>query len=226
MLAIIELLRRKDNMTREEFQADWLNNQAETVMRIPGLKSYEQNSILLKEESDAPHESLDGDGISIMRFQSLSDLILATQSKEYRQMLETRSSDSVKSVAVLEHQSIPYTEGDCIKKISFLERRSSTTTDFDFAREWFVRHSQCMYQMPRDVVRGYTQHLVLDRRVDNTPVKDTVLPIDGILELFFTNQDDLKAAFASPPGQETIRHRKEFMKSVTPFIVRSKEFLL
>jgi hypothetical protein len=72
-------------------------------------------------------------------------------------------------------------------------------------------------------IEGYRQNLVIERQaVKGTPCDYNDLPVDGVVELWFTSADTLNQAFASPQGVQTMAHAKSFIDEITTFIVETR----
>ena len=112
--------------------------------------------------------------------------------------------------------------GKLLKRMSTLKRRPDVTEE-DFRREWKV-HADHVRRMPG--VAGYRQNVIVAReRVKGQPCGYADLPIDGIVELWFDDTGTLDAAFASPPGQATMKHATTFLAEITAFVVSEHQVL-
>jgi hypothetical protein len=49
------------------------------------------------------------------------------------------------------------------------------------------------------------------------------LPIDGIVELWFTDIDSLNAGFTSDAGKTLMTHASEFLAEISTFLVETHE---
>lgn len=229
MISCITLFRKKDGITPEALKDLMQGEYAEKCLSVKGLHGYEQNYVFLKELGDAYHEDVTADAFTIERYDTLHEYEEAMKSTEYKIVLAARDAFSchTESFTCLENVSIPCNiTPDCKKKISLLQRTAPKVSFEDYTREWLVIHSGCMIKMPKDIFFGYNQHLVIDRMVSGKHVPYEENPVDGILELYFSDAAAVSNAFkTTPEGQLTVSHRKEFMCGVDPFLVDFKIFL-
>jgi uncharacterized protein (TIGR02118 family) len=106
-----------------------------------------------------------------------------------------------------------------IKRMSLLRRRPDVD-EATFEREWRVEHARLVKLTPG--VRGYRQNLVIGREaVKGTPCGYDELPIDGVVELWFSSTDELNQAFASPQGVTLMNHATVFIDEITTFMVET-----
>jgi len=78
-------------------------------------------------------------------------------------------------------------------------------------------------------VKDYTQALVFDRsHTRGKPATYEDLPINGIVELWFTDEDSLNAGFVSDAGKTLMTHATEFIAEISTFLwsKRTKSFEL
>ena len=228
MISRITMFRKRSDMDSESFGGYMDKVHAEKCLAVPGIYGYEQNLVLLKEKGDAYSEDVTADAITIERFKALYEYEKAVNSKEYKAVEADIPGFAEYSEAYvcLENVSIPLRPAESYqKKITLLGRTEEKLSFEDYTREWLVVHSGCMLNMPADVFFGYNQHLIIDRLVNGEHVSYERLPSDGILELYYSEAEAVAHAFAATPeGQMTVAHRKEFMSRVNPFRVRCKVF--
>ena len=73
---------------------------------------------------------------------------------------------------------------------------------------------------------GYTQNVVVDRyRTMTEKATRDELPVDGIVELWFPDADAIVNAFASAQAGITQTHAKDFIATITTFLVESRRLL-
>lgn len=83
-----------------------------------------------------------------------------------------------------------------IKKMSLLERRPDVDPEM-FQREWTEVHAELVRSMQG--VKGYTQNIVFDRNVgQGRSIQNKIVPIEGIVELWFPDISSLEVAFGLP----------------------------
>jgi uncharacterized protein (TIGR02118 family) len=105
--------------------------------------------------------------------------------------------------------------------MSTLKRRPDVSTE-KFKEEWFDVHSVLVKRLPQ--VKGYTQNLIFDRSFGRSKAaRYEELPIDGIVELWFSDVDSLNAGFASDAGNTLMTHASEFIAEISTFLVETHE---
>jgi hypothetical protein len=67
--------------------------------------------------------------------------------------------------------------------------------------------------------------VVVREREKGKPCDHDTLPIDGIVELWFKDEQTLQDAFASPPGQDAMAHAKTFLGDITAFLVAERRIV-
>jgi uncharacterized protein (TIGR02118 family) len=106
-----------------------------------------------------------------------------------------------------------------IKRMTTLKRRPDVSAE-KFQEEWFDVHSVLVKRLPQ--VKGYTQNLIFDRSHGRgKPATYNELPIDGIVELWFTDTDSLNEGFASDAGKTLMTHATEFIAAMSTFLVET-----
>ena len=128
----------------------------------------------------------------------------------------------MKLITAVQHVVIPKLTGfPLIKRMSTLKRRPDVSTE-KFKEEWFDVHSVLVKRLPQ--VKGYTQNLIFDRSFGRSKsARYEELPIDGIVELWFTDVDSLNAGFASDAGNTLMTHATEFIAEISTFLVETHE---
>jgi len=119
---------------------------------------------------------------------------------------------------------VPVTKGErLIKRMSTLKRRPDVSAE-KFQREWFDVHSELVKRLPE--VKGYTQNLIFDRSHGRgRPITYDEFPVDGIVELWFRDADDLESGFRSASGKTLMTHAEEFIAEISTFLVESHEIV-
>lgn len=92
-----------------------------------------------------------------------------------------------------------------VKFIAIVRRKEGL--DFaEFRRLWCEEHPALVLRMPG--VRGYTQNLAFKGATRDWPA-------DGVAEVWFDDQADVREAFASPEGAAANEHQNLFAGEVT-----------
>lgn len=222
MIVRMGILRKKENLSLDEFRKYWIENHGPLASKIPGLIKYTQNHVVNSSQMGIDYDrgNIIVDGFSQLWFEDEQDMELMLTS-EIGNLLsndEEKFIDDLKIIVA--KQNVVKTrskEKSLIKRMSILKRRS----DIDFATfqyEWNKVHAEHVLTMPG--IEGYVQNLVIDSSVKKGKViENNGLGIDGIVELWFKDPASLENAFASPNGQRTMKHATTFIEEITTFLV-------
>ena len=194
--------------------------------KLPGLRRYHQNHVVDREQRgiDYARGSHDFDGISELWFDDLPSMQRAFSSDLVEEVAADEASfiGDLKLVTAIQHQVVPVPKGArLIKRMSTLKRRPDVSLE-TFQHEWFQVHSVLVKRLPE--VKGYTQNLIFDRAHGRgKPASYDELPIDGIVELWFSDRESLDAGFNSPAGKTLMTHAEEFIAEISTFLVETHE---
>jgi len=109
---------------------------------------------------------------------------------------------------------------DIVKGYEYEKDQFVVMSEEDFRREWRI-HGDFVRKMPG--VSAYRQNVVVVReREKGKPCDYDTLPIDGIVELWFKDEQTLQDAFGSAAGQTTMAHAKTFLGDITAFLVAER----
>lgn len=216
------LLNKKDDWSSERFRTYWREHHAQLARQLPGLAGYHQNHVTDSVQRGITYkrgtESVDG--ISQLWFGDGATMDAAF-ARELGRRLVADEDHFIGRLRILVAE--PYTvveppaPGTALKRMSFLRRRPDVSPA-RFAHEWQAVHGPLVRNLPG--VRGYRQNLVVQRESPKGhPVGEELLPIDGVVELWFDDTASLDAAFASPQGVETMAHATTFIDAITTFLV-------
>ncbi|MBK7654470.1 MAG: EthD family reductase [Burkholderiaceae bacterium] len=216
------LINKPDDWSMARFRAHWRENHAPLAARLPGLREYVQNHVIDSEQRGISFkrgpEHLDG--LSQLTFDSLQSMRSAIATEVGPALIEDENLfiGRLRIVTVEPHVVIaPPAPGKTLKRMSLLRRREDVTPEV-FAYEWQAVHGPLVRQLPG--VLGYRQNLIVGRQSPKgVDVGYEGLPIDGIVELWFSDTDAINAAFGSPIGIETMAHAATFIGEITTFLV-------
>jgi uncharacterized protein (TIGR02118 family) len=220
------LLQKLTDLASDGFRKHWRERHGPLAAKLPGLRRYHQNHVVDREQRGISYArgGLDFDGFSELWFDDLPSMSEAVASDEIRVLAEdeTRFVADLKVISAVQHVVVPKPANDpLIKRMSTLKRRPDVSAD-KFAEEWFDVHSFLVKRLPE--VKGYTQNLIFDRSHGRgKPARYDELPIDGIVELWFTDLDSLNSAFASRAGKTLMTHAEEFIEEISTFLVEVQE---
>jgi uncharacterized protein (TIGR02118 family) len=221
------LLQQRADIDNGEFRKRWREGHGPIASKLPGLRRYHQNHVTDRQQRGITYArgALNFDGFSELWFDDVPSMQMAfvndNQVKELGED-EARFIGEMKLITAIQHVVIPKPKGvPLIKRMSTLKRRPDVSAD-KFKEEWFDVHSVLVKRLPQ--VKGYTQNLIFDRSHGRgKPATYNELPIDGIVELWFSDVDTLNSGFASDAGKTLMTHATEFISEISTFLVETHE---
>ena len=230
MISRINLLKRKEGTTAEQFAAYLTQAHAELLSMMPFLKGCDTN-VVVDNEQRSPFDrgSTEIDGYTEMYFDSYGDMARAMAAlgeaieTDYAQFADP---DVPALVAVKKVDTpVPAYLGDAklIKRMSFLGRKDEVSAA-TFQDEWWQMHSALVKTMTG--YAGYNQNLVIDRIVDGESAPYEKLPVDGVVEFWFENMKAFDECYGTPAFKRTGAHGAEFIDDITTYLVESQPIAL
>jgi uncharacterized protein (TIGR02118 family) len=226
MIVRMGLIEKRSEISSQAFRSHWRDRHGSIAAKLPGLRRYHQNHVVDRQQRGITYArgSSDFDGFSELWFDDLPSMQAALASEQVEKLAEDEKSfiGEIKFITAIQHVVIPKPTGvPLIKRMSTLKRRADVSAE-KFKAEWFDVHSLLVKRLPE--VKGYTQNLIFDRSHGRgKPAKYEDLPIDGIVELWFTDADSLNAGFASDAGNTLMTHATEFIAEISTFLVETDE---
>lgn len=225
MIVRMGFLTRKQGLTRDAFADHWRGGHGPIAARFPSLRGYVQNLVTDDSQLAIAHKRGDWsvDGISQLWFDDLDSMDRAIRAPGYAPALsdETAFIGDISLVACKTNVvKAPDKSLPLIKRMSILTRPPQMTAEA-FQHEWWGFHAEAVSKFPN--LAGYRQNLVVARgRTHDAAPSANELRIDGVVELFFRNVGDLKAAFASPAATVSQTHALQFIAEITTFLVEPR----
>ncbi len=103
-----------------------------------------------------------------------------------------------------------------IKRLGLLKKRPDLDVEA-FRRYWLEVHAPLIAAMPG--VRAYRQNHTVGSGPDvGAPLTEE--PIDGVVEIWFDDEDAMKRAYASPEGERVLADIPNFIDRLTVFVMR------
>lgn len=229
MLVRMGLLRRQPNLSPEAFRRHWRDVHGPLAARMPGLAAYHQNHVIDRRQLGVDHArgTWDIDGISELWFQDEAGMNGAVSSPAYRAVAEDEPSflAETRIVVVEQRTVIPFAKpaGPWIKRMSFLTRYPHLSAE-QFRYEWFEVHAPLVKAFP--TLLGYRQNLILARQKRPGQAGAYAdVPADGIVEMWFASEADLKASFDHEAAVRSQTHAHQFIAEISPFLVEVAEIV-
>lgn len=223
MIVRMGLLSRRPGTSPEGFRRYWREVHGPLAARLPGLRRYAQNLVTDRSQLAIDHArgAWDLDGISQLVFDDHAAMNTAAASPEMAPIGPDNDRFAVLRGILVTRPNpvVPVAEGPLVKRMSLLRRRPDIDAD-RFREEWFGFHARAVERFPG--LAGYTQNLVVARQAGGA-TDDAALPVDGVVEMWFRDVADLKAAFASPAAEISQRHARDFIAEITTFLVEPHE---
>ncbi|QDM17179.1 EthD family reductase [Tardiphaga sp. vice352] len=221
MIVRMGLSKKLPGLSTAEFRRHWREVHGPLAAKMPGLRAYHQNHIVDKTQLAIDHDrgNWDLDGISELWFDDLASMDRAIASDAYPPTVADSPRLIAATTVIVAEQTVvvPRADSPLIKRISILERRKGMSRD-EFRTEWLGKHAAMVADFP--LLAGYTQNLVIGRGQAPGIDDDTgEPPLDGIVEMWFRNQQDLCAAFRSPAADTSQAHALHFLETITAFLV-------
>jgi uncharacterized protein (TIGR02118 family) len=220
------LLQKRSDLGSQEFRTHWRDSHGPLAARLPGLRRYHQNYVVDREQRGITYARgvEDFDGFSELWFDDLPSMYAAFAAEQTQALGEDegRFIGELKIITAVQHIVVPKPRDvPLIKRMSTLKRRADVSSE-QFKTEWFDVHSFLVKRLPE--VKGYTQNWIFDRsHARRRPAAYEELPIDGIVELWFSDPDSLNSAFASDAGKTLMTHASEFIEEISTFLVEAHE---
>ena len=224
MIVRMGLLNKKPDWSQEDFRRHWIDKHGPIAAQLPGLRSYRQHHVVDSLQRGINYkrgpEQLDGFSELVFDDESAMRAAFASEAAPSLAADEARFLGRLRIIAVDRREVIqPSPDKRLIKRMSLLRRRADVDPA-TFEREWRVEHARLVKLMPG--VHGYRQNLVVERQVvKGTPCGYAEFPVDGVVELWFTDTGELDRAFASPQGVATMKHAATFIDEITTFMVET-----
>lgn len=221
MISRCGLLKKREDMTAEEFKDFWFNVHGPIAAQMKNLRSYEQHLIVDREQR---HQIARGpveiDGYSELCFDDIHDMEegVASLAGAGANDLPNFASDCKILVFVKKFDTVVPEElkgQKLIKRMSFLGRGEGISAE-RFQKEWWGLHSELVKTMPGYV--GYAQNLVVDRIINGKHVSYDELPVEGMVEFWFKDMEGFNECYSSEAFAKTAAHGATFLGSVTTYL--------
>ena len=226
MISRINLLKRKEGLSAEEFSAYLTQAHAGLLATMPYLKGCETN-VVVDNEKRSPFDrgSTEIDGYTEMFFDSYGDMVrgMAALEESLAADYAQFAAPDIPALVAVKKVDTPvpaFLDGvKLIKRMSFLGRKDGVSAAV-FQDEWWQMHSALVKTMTG--YAGYNQNLVIDRIVDGESVPFEELPIEGVVEFWFENMKAFDECYGTPAFKRTGAHGAEFIDNITTYLVEAK----
>ena len=206
MISRINLLKRKEGLSAEEFSAYLTQAHAGLLATMPYLKGCETN-VVVDNEQRSPFDrgSTEIDGYTEMFFDSYGDMVrgMAALEESLAADYAQFAAPDIPALVAVKKVDTPvpaFLDGvKLIKRMSFLGRKDGVSAAV-FQDEWWQMHSALVKTMTG--YAGYNQNLVV--------------------EFWFENMKAFDECYGTPAFKRTGAHGAEFIDNITTYLVEAK----
>jgi uncharacterized protein (TIGR02118 family) len=223
MISRMGLLKKKAELSSQEFRRHWIVRHGPLAKLLPGLRGYVQNHVLeIKRQCvDFPQGAEQFDGFSQLWFADREAMKSAIET-HFGPALSADEALFIGSLYIIvADQSeviVPERQASPLIKCLSLLRRLEEISGARFRELWCGDFVRSMSSLPG--VRGYRQNIIFERQVPKGTIVDYGrLPIDGVSEIWFESNEALENAFSSKAGRDTVVQAKTFIAEATSFFV-------
>lgn len=221
MIKLAVLLKRRKDLSFEEFDRYWDGTHGDLVVGIPEftrhVHRYSQAHLIdpTYNGEGMAWKRADFDGIAEVWFESIEAMTTAFNEPRFIEIVGPDDEkfidrDATAILVTREFEKIPLHGSPTIKLSVAIKRRAGMSFD-DYDRYWNVQHAEIVTGVPEFTrhVRRYVQsHLVTEYTGAGDTSKLTSqwgqAAFDGIAELWFDSIADMVTAFNEPKFLETI----------------------
>jgi uncharacterized protein (TIGR02118 family) len=219
MVTLLGCIRRRDDLTREEFLRYWREVHGPVVTQVPEfmrhIKKYVQNHPISLFLPGFPTVSPQFDGVAQMWADSSDELAQAYREPRFWQVIYpdgSRFVNFVKGNVMVMNQivfhggSVGFADTSLVKLMAFFKRKEGMTHE-EFRHVWQDEHAPLVLGIPQFMrhIRRYVQNHPLDVSVSVSGSEGKEeLSFDGVAELWADNIEELSAAFSEPEFQKVI----------------------
>lgn len=219
MIKAITFVKRKPDMSVEDFQAYWRNKHPEVVVRLPGLRRYVQSHALL---SGYRKGDLPWDGIAEVWMDDTESFRRLAGTSEY-EAVQADEKEFIGRSAVLLVDDVLVKDGpvakDGVKNIEFVNRPKGMDVE-KFHAYWRDVHGPIAAKIP--VLRRYVQS-----HARMGAYRDGREPIyDGCAITWFDSTADMRLSATTPEYAATRADEPNFLPEGHLPIVIAKEHVI
>lgn len=223
MISRIEFLARKPGISIERFQRYWYDVHGEIECRMKNLRKYEQNLVLDNEQlSPLARGSIDFCGYSELWFDSIHDMhegVASLNGADYVNLpLFTNQESKVLIAAKKSNKTLPeyLKKKKLLKVVSFLDCNENVSGE-EFEYEWWYSQSKLTKTIPG--FAGSNLNLVIERFINGASASYEKLPIAGVAEYWFDDEEALREVFFGKAFSRIYEHSRKFINEETSFRV-------
>lgn len=230
MIVRCGLLNKNDGLTHEEFAKHWLTVHGLIAAGMKNLRAYNQN---LVKGGECHHimasDGFDIDGYSELHFDTYGEMIEGIGSLDAETgnallddadiLLDRRLCDILVFFRkVVREVPLDLRSERLLHCVLFL-RRADGVSPAEFQHEWCYVHAGLVDKVSGYV--GYNQNLVIDRFVNGKLAAWEQLPVDGMAEFYFRDQDSYDCFCSSAEFDRLVSHGQGFIGAIDTCMVET-----
>ena len=220
----LSVLKKKPGMESAAFRRHWRQVHGPLAARMPGLQAYRQSHVVdLQQRVPQARGPDEIDGFAQLWFRDEAAAKAASAAPESRPSYDDLSDfvGAMSLFAMTTNVVVPVTTTKDgarprAKRMTLLYAKAGMSHE-RFRHHWFVEHAEIVAGFPG--IRGYHQHLVVERLPAPAHIADAGVDCQGVLEMWFDSVAEMDAAFASPAGQAGAAHAGTFLDAITTYVV-------
>jgi len=221
MVKVLTFLKRKPEMSVEDFQRYWLTRHPDVVTRLPGVRRYVQSHTLPSayKRGEPVYDGIAevwADDTDALRAMTRSPQNAAVRADE----AEFIDRERMGIIVTEDHTVVDGAAGpDAVKAIEFLSRRPSSSIE-DFQRHWREAHGALLARIPglARCVLSATRRSAYE--AGRTPAHD------GATLMWFGTPDALRAAAGSAEYKAAVADRPNFLAPGEPPFIVTREHVI
>lgn len=244
MLKVVSVIKRKDELTQEQFLLAWKDIHAPMAHRVPGVRGFVLNEIARElPRDDVPAMEGRIDGIAEAWFDDLDAMRRSHATPEAKEWFadgpisigEMRTSVLDEYVIIPKSDATAWNHGsapgsfdakaerdrsgakDYVKVISLLQRKPGQTPD-QFMTHWTTIHKPMAYAVP-----GVGRYTIYRSREELKRPDIPDLPAaayDGVAECYYADQAAMDLTFNSPQAKEWFADGALFIGGIRTFVLK------
>ncbi len=221
MITLIAIIRRKAGLSVEQFQAYWLEQHAEKVCQLPGVRRYVQSHTLL---SGYGKRTPVCDGVAEISFDNTFVLRELLETPEFAAVARDRSEfvDDTSRLEILTEEVV-IKDGpiptDGVKNIELVRKLESMPPPA-FHKYWIDVHGPLGGSIPQ-VLRYVQSHTLADEyRAADTPA------LDGVALTWFDDTNAMRDAAQMAEYRQTRDDEDSFLTVPLDFVITKEHVII
>lgn len=221
------LIRKKADMSMEEFRDFWFYNHGPIGASMKNLKHYAQHLVLDRQQRlPAPRVDYEMDGYSELWFDDIRDMEEGVASLKGAGTADLANfTEETRLLVFVKRFVTPLPEElkgqKLVKYVAFIGRGEGVSAE-RFHRCWLEKYAEAAKALPG--VAACAQNIVIDRLVAGQHAAYEAVPVEGMEELWFRSMEDLERCFASEEFAAAQELAKGFAGPVSTYLFETAKY--